>query len=389
MRNVIPHLSWDEVLSRRLDRHRLSSPSLSARPDEIAGAICGAHAQVLTAAELSIGLRIGGITRKQVQEALWTERSLVKTYGPRGTIHLLSTTELAMWTGALSAVPASPGGIPEEVRLTPEQTGAIIEAIASILEDAELTSDELTEALVDRVGPWAGESIEGGFQQSWPRWRQAIVTAANRGALCFGPNKGRKVTYTHPRRWLPGFQPAGEQPALAEVIKHYLFAYGPAAPQHFSRWFAAPQGWVKTLFDSLSDSGELQQVEVDGLPAWVVAGDVTTPSAPPKGLRLLPYFDAYAVGSHPREWVFPGRAFERALAGGQAGNFPVLLINGAVGGVWHQRRSGRMLDITVEPFERLLAEQRSELDDQVERISDFFDSTPRLTIGTVTAGAHA
>jgi hypothetical protein len=292
-----------------------------------------------------------------------------------------------MWTGALSTVPPSPGGVPEHLRLSPEETDAIIEAIASILEDSELTADELTGALVDRVGPWAGESIEGGFQQSWPRWRQAIVTAANRGALCFGLNKGRRVSYTHPRRWLPDFQPASGQSAIADVLKHYLYAYGPATPLNFSRWFAAPQGWVNRLFDSLS--GELQRVEVDGMPAWVVAGDITAPSVPPRGLRLLPYFDAYAVGSHPRERVFPGRAFERALAGGQAGNFPVVLINGAIAGVWHQRRSGRKMDITVEPFDRLTAGQRSELDDQVERIGNFFESTPRLTIGTVTAGPHA
>ena len=61
----------------------------------------------------------------------------------------------------------------------------------------------------------------------------------------------------------------------------------------------------------------------------------------PHGVRLLPYFDAYVVGCQPRELLFPGRAAERALAGGQAGNYQVLLIDGVVAGVWHQRRSGR------------------------------------------------
>ena len=80
---------------------------------------------------------------------------------------------------------------------------------------------------------------------------------------------------------------------------------------------------------------------------------------------------------------------DRALAGGQAGNFPVLLIDGIAAGVWHQRRSGRKLDITVEPFDRLTTTQRRELDDQVERIGDFLEGKPQLTIGAVTAGAHA
>ena len=73
-------------------------------------------------------------------------------------------------------------------------------------------------------------------------------------------------------------------------------------------------------------------------------------------VRLLPYFDAYTLGWQPRELLFPGRAAKRALTpAGQAGNFPVLLIDGTVAGVWHLRRSGRKLDITVEPFDQLSA----------------------------------
>jgi hypothetical protein len=121
----------------------------------------------------------------------------------------------------------------------------------------------------------------------------------------------------------------------------------------------------------------------------VAAGDTTTPSTVPQGVRLLPYFDAYTVGCQPRELVFPGRAAERALAGGQAGNFPVLLVDGVAAGVWHQRRSGRRIEITVEPLGKLTTAQRRELDDQVERVGEILEGVPRLTIGTVTVGAHA
>ena len=47
-----------------------------------------------------------------------------------------------------------------------------------------------------------------------PRWRQAIGTAANRGVLCFGANRGRNVTYTNSHRWLPGFRPDDGDAAL-------------------------------------------------------------------------------------------------------------------------------------------------------------------------------
>jgi hypothetical protein len=380
-------MTWAEVCARRLDRHALSAPAQGARPAEIVGAMCGAHAQVLSAAELSIGLRIAGITRAEVRDALWSEHSLVKTFGPRGTVHMLPTQDLPMWTGALSAIPSSPSPLPKDAQLTPEQTEAVIEAITDVLEDAELTVDELTEALVGACGAWAGDLVIPAFQGMWPRWRRATTTAANCGALCFGHNRGRNVTYTSPRRWLPGFRPADGQAALADLVRRYLHAYGPATPQQFAQWLAAPRQWATELFASLA--GELQQVEVDGAIAWVAAGDTIVLPTAPQGLRLLPYFDAYVVGCHPRELLFPGRAAERALGGGQAGPFPVLLIDGVVAGVWHQRRAGRKLAITVEPLDPLTATQRRELDDQVARIGEFLEGQPQLTIGTVTVGAHA
>jgi hypothetical protein len=383
---AVPRLAWSQVCARRLERHALSAPAQDARPADVARAICGVHAQILTAAEWSLGLRIAGITRSQVQDALWRDHSLVKTYGPRGTVHLLAAADLPMWTGALSALPPSPSGFPDAVRLTAAQTEEIVAAIADALMEVELTADELTEALVARVGSWAGQLIAGGFQSMWPRWRQAIVVAAHHGALCFAPNKGRKVTYTNPRRWLPAFQPADGADALAAVVKHYLFAYGPATPRHFARWLAAPPGWTASLFASLA--ADLQQVEVAGAPAWQISVD-PVPASAPAGVRLLPYFDAYAVGCHPRELVFPGVAATRALAGGQAGNFPILLIDGVVAGIWHMRRAGKKLDFTVDPFSSLTRSQRRELDEQVERIGAFFLGNPRLAIGPVTIGAHA
>src|SRR4051795_10373130 len=107
MTTAVPRLTWAEVCARRLDRHALSAPARETQPAAIVATICGAHAQVLSAAELSIGLRIDGITRAAVRDALWTERTLVKTFGPRGTVHLLPTQDLPLWTGALAAVPPS------------------------------------------------------------------------------------------------------------------------------------------------------------------------------------------------------------------------------------------------------------------------------------------
>ena len=183
--------TWSGVTARRMARHLLAEPATGLDPAGIAGVLCGAHAQVLSAAELSIGRRIAGATRADVQRALWQERTLVKTFGPRGTIHLLPAADLPMWTGALPALPSSVPTHPEGVRFTPGQADEVIAVIGAVLANAELTVDELTEAIADRTGPWAVEQTMAAFQGMWPRWRQLTSTAAHRGMLCFGSGRGR------------------------------------------------------------------------------------------------------------------------------------------------------------------------------------------------------
>jgi Winged helix DNA-binding domain len=381
-------VTWGAVTARRMARHALTEPARDLGPADIASVVCGAHAQILSAAELSIGRRIVGATRADVRRALWADRSLVKTFGPRGTVHLLSTTDLPMWTGALSALPSSAPTHPDPVRFTAEQADAVIGAIGDALADNELTVDELTEAIVDRTGPWAGERTMEAFQDRWPRWRQLTSTAAHRGMLCFGPNRGRKLTYTNPHRWLPGFRPDDGDVALRTLVARYLYAYGPATPQHFARWLGVPPRRAVELFDALA--GELEQVDLDGELCWVRAGDAGMPQRAHRGIRLLPYFDAFVVAGQPRERLFPGAAATRALSpAGQAGNYPVLLVDGVVGGVWHLKRSRRKLNVSVEPLCELTARQRRQLDDEVELAGAVMEAQATVRVGPVTVGPHA
>jgi hypothetical protein len=226
------------------------------------------------------------------------------------------------------------------------------------------------------------------FGGRWPRWRQLTSTAAHRGMLCFGANRGRNVTYTNPHRWLPGFRPDDGDAALRTLVGRYLYAYGPATPQHFARWLGIPPQRAVELFHELA--GDLEQVELDGQPAWTLAGDTATPPRPHRGVRLLPYFDAFVVAGQPRERLYPGVAATRGLTpAGQAGNYPVVLVDGVVGGVWHHRRSGRRLAITVEPLGELTATRRRQLEEEVDLVGSVMEAKPTLTVGTVTVGPHA
>ncbi|MDX2918781.1 MULTISPECIES: winged helix DNA-binding domain-containing protein [Streptomyces] len=383
-------VTWAGANARRLARQRLhpeaaATASPFTEPGDAVAAMLGAHAQVLSAAELSVGLRGDGLTRTDVRTALWTDRTLVKTFGPRGTVHLLPAADLPLWTGALSAVPTGPNPFPKNARMTPDQVEAVVAAVGEALTGAELTIDELSDEVVARTGPWAGDLVMPGFQAMWPRWRQVLHRAGHRGALAYAPNRGRKAAYTN-----PGCTPLPGAGALRALVERYLYAYGPATPAHAARWLAAPKRWAAEQFAALAASGAIEEVTFgeDG-PAWVVAGDTDFPDAPVRGVRLLPYFDAFAIASGPRERLFPGAARERALGGGQAGNFPVLLVDGVVAGVWHQRRSGRRIAVTVEPLKPLSGARLRDLEEQVERVAAIMEGTAELTVGPVAVGPHA
>ncbi|MFC9353580.1 winged helix DNA-binding domain-containing protein [Arthrobacter sp. NPDC057013] len=376
--------SWAQVSARRLERQWLAAPSQAGSPSDIVRAMCGAHAQVMTAAELSVGMRSTVLSRADVRSSLREDGTLVRTFGPRGTVHLLPASDLSLWTGALGAMPPNPA---LGQFLTPAQTDEVVAAIADALRAAELTVDELTDAIAARAGSWAAEPVMPAFQAMWPRCRAAMGTAGFRGALCFGAGRGRAATYLSPGQLAPGFRPAEAGTALGWLLRSYLQAYGPATPPNFARWLGVPHGWAAGLFGDHRE--DLAPVTVEGSPAWVLRDDAAAITTEPSGVRLLPYFDAYVVAGQPRERLFPGEASTRALARGQAGNYPVILVDGVVRGLWHHRRSGKKLEITAELFGPAASSRLEELRQQAERMGRFLESEVRVTLGRVDVGGHA
>ncbi len=375
-------VTWEQANARRLAQHGLATPFEAATPvADAAAAMCGVHAQILSAAEISAALRVAGATRSDVRRALWEDRTVVKTFGPRGTVHLLPADDLGRWMTALGAVPWK-STFPDGVRLSEEETATVVAAIGEALRGRALTVDELTEAVGDLAGAWAAEPVMPAFQTLWPRWRQVTDQAAHAGALCYGPDRDRKVTYTRP----PDTAPADPDEAVAWAIASYLRSYGPATAASFAPWFGCTPAWAG---ERMAGMPGLVRVELDGEATYDLE-DVSSDAPPAEGVRLLPYFDAFVVGSRPRHRLFAGHAAERALVpSGQAGNYPVLLVDGQVAGVWHQKRSGRRIAVTVEPLQRLDKRRVADLEIQVSRLGEVLEGEATLTIGEVSVGPHA
>jgi hypothetical protein len=271
--------------------------------------------------------------------------------------------------------------------LEPAQLEAVVAAIGEALDARCWTREELGQEVARLAGAWALDAVSPAFGGQWPRWQIALGSAAIAGHLCFGPNQGSRVTFVRPDQWLSGWAGVDGTAALCEIFRRYLSAYGPATHRDFAQWFRMQPSIALALTRQLTD--ELEEVDVEGHRAWLLARDAAVPWPPVQdAVRLLPHFDCYVVGCHPRERLVPGDQAKRVLPHGGAGTLPVLLIDGLVAGLWQQRRMGGRLEIRVEPFQPLSAQQRYELEAASARVGEIMEAESVLTLGAINARPH-
>ena len=370
-------LTWEQVRAWRLARHHLDRRAPREQLLSVVSRLCGVHAQLASSAELTLWARMEDLEPDAVARALWEERTLVKTWAMRGTLHLLPAAELGLWHAGLGTYKhyLKPVWF-RAFGITPEQLEALIDAVAGALEGAELTRDELAEAVSERTG-----SVELGdkLRESWGVFLKPV---AFRGRLCFAPGEGQKVRFTRPDTWLTGGDgsrdaaAAGGLPAdaaLREIARRYLAAHGPATREELARWWATTPAAAGKLLRSLGD--EAVELSVAGSPRWMLSAhaDAAAAAEAPEGVRLVPAFDQYVVAAtrHAEE-LMPGPFRDRVYRP-QGWLSAVLLVDGRMDGVWRHERKGRRVAIAFEPFKRVGRAVRSAAEAEAERMAAFLE----------------
>src|SRR5262245_32909601 len=93
-------ITAEQIRWFRLRRSGLIEPFSS--PETAASAIVGVQAQILPAAGISLWNRTTGLTYAQLEDLLFNQRTLVKIWAQRGTLHLYPSQEWPLVSGALS-----------------------------------------------------------------------------------------------------------------------------------------------------------------------------------------------------------------------------------------------------------------------------------------------
>ena len=362
-------LSWDQVLAFRLERQFLSSRAPAGSLFDVASALCGVRAQLPSTAELSLWARVDGLERGEVGNAVETERTLVKTW-IRNLLHVVPAVDLALYVAALYPRPEGPGDAWLRMRgVTRKQYDAIVENVPRALDGRPRTREALADRLAELVGPDVRDAVL--FS-----WGGVLKQSARFGDICFGPPRGRNVTFVRPDRWLGRKLDADPVEAGRELVRRYLAAYGPASAVDFGRWIENPTRGRELLRAS---ADEVAEVEVAGSRLSALAVDLPALARRrrPRGVRLLPAFDQYVTGTRPREAFVPPDAMRRVY--GQQGSVaPVLLVDGRVVGVWSHERRGDAIRVDVEPFQPLRPPVRKALAGEVDRLGAFLGGAPEL-----------
>jgi winged helix DNA-binding protein len=348
---------------------RVARQRLEPRGDdllEIAATVCGLHAQLMASAELTAWARLDGPA--SVSRALWEDRSLVKTWAMRGTLHLLPAAEYGVWQAALSTYDyyRKPAWF-RASGVSQEELDLIIEAVGRVLEGRMLTREQLAAEVASEVD---SPGIEEKLSQSWGA---LLKPAAFHGKLCFAPSDGQKVRFTSPSTWLDGYSRVDPDEALREVARRYLGAFGPATRDNFSRWwYGTSPAQSQKLIESLGDE---VAVVGDGAYLPAAAASELESASLSRCVRLLPAFDQYVIAA-PRE--LPGEDRDRVYRK-QGWISPVLLVDGRMDGVWSHERKGSRVVVSVEPFGRVPKWVRSGVEAEAARLAEFLGGSLELS----------
>ena len=359
-------LGWDQVAAWRTARHHLDERAPAKSMLEVVADIAGLHAQVMSSAELTLAARVEGLAADAVGRALWEDRSLVKTWAMRGTLHLLPAAELPLWQAALSSRrPWESGAWQRGFGVTLAELERLNDAVAQALDGRLLTREELA----DRVGELTGTRKLGDKLRE--SWGALLKPAAALGLVCFAPNQGQQVRFTRPDTWLGGWTDHDPEQAMDQVTHRFLAASGPVTREDFARWWGIPSpAKGARLLERLGD--EVARVEVEGLAAYALAADLPglAEATASRTVRLLPAFDQYVItATLQAERLMPG-PYKARVYRPQGWLSPVLLVGGRMEGVWRQEAKGKRVRVTIEPFTGSLpAPARRAAEAEAERLA--------------------
>jgi hypothetical protein len=348
-RSTAVNAKEERVLTlRELNRALLERQMLLKRKrlgvQEAVERLCALQAQYSLSPYIALWTRLAGFQREQLTRAL-EGREVVKSTLFRITLHITSARDYPYFAAAFL-----PAAQEMTARVTPEQTANLSRKVHAASKKP-LTHEQL-EAL-------AAEEMGG-------RWRTRILAP-----LLHLPPSGTWRFWGTPtllgmKTWLGVDLPDREEGAK-RVVERHLAAFGPATQQDLLRFAGVRVGDLRPGLEQLElrafrDERGRKLLDLPRAPLPV--GETPAP------IRFLPKWDSSILAYAPpeRARILPEK-FRSTVIRKNGDVLPTVLVDGFVAATWNiDRKRG----LEIEPLRRLTKAERAEIDEEGERLVEFF-----------------
>lgn len=357
-------------------RHALATPRAVADLGRLADDMAGIHATDPASVYMELRARTTELRHDTVERAMYDERTLVKVLGMRRTMFVVSPA----FAGVIHASTAVDIAARERKRMYQMVEGAGItkdparwvagverETLDALHELGEATASDLTKRV-----PGLREQISFGEGKTWAGMvgvsTRLLFLLAAEGRIIRGRPKGTWLSSLY--RWVPmdrwvegGLEPWPAERAQAELVRHWLRAFGPGTQRDIQWW----TGWTVARTKAALRAVEAVDVELeDGATGLVLSDDKDPTPEPAPWVALLPALDSTIMAWKERDWYLNGFSRDLFDHAGNAG--PTAWVDGRVVGLWAQRAN---MEVGYRLLEDVGREHRRALDAEAARLTEW------------------
>jgi hypothetical protein len=355
-------------------RHGLAQRRPVTALAELADGMAGIHASDPASVYMELRARTDDLARADVERALYDHRSLVKVLGMRrtmfvvspafaGVIHAATTADIAARERRRMHQMLEGAGITDDApRWVDRVERATLEALRELGEATAVDLGKRVPELREQIPFGAGKTWAGTFGVS----TRLLFLLSAEGRIIRGRPKGSWLSSLY--RWVPmdrwidgGLEPWPPDRARAELIRHWLRAFGPGTLRDIAWW----TGWtVARTRAALHAVGALEVELGDGNAGFVLPNDLEPTPDPEPWIAFLPSLDSTIMAWKERDFYLDGLGpdlFDRA---GNAG--PTVWVDGEVVGLWAQRSN---LEVGYRLLRDVGLGRRRELDEEAARLT--------------------
>lgn len=346
----------------------------------IADDMAGVQAQLHSAAQMSLGVRINGLKIADIEDAI-NKKKLVKASCMRNTLFLVPANQLEIYAHARTRRAEKEIAWAIKKGISQKDISKTLDATLNVLSEP-LTRTEIAERVSKRLG-LQRKDVHGGGWGSQKKIAAVFVghlnypvvyllhVAASQGVICYGPYQDNEPTFVRADAWLPKWKVIRREEAEGLLLNKYLHAYGPAIPTDFAMWSGLSLTEAREIWNR--EKSNLVNVNIEGQVATLLRKDFKKLESSTFGkphVNLLPYFDTYVLGHKDRQHLVE-KKYHSKIYRPQGWISPTVLVNGRVTGIWKYTFLKDTIQINIEMFGSLPKIVKERIDEEVKTVRHF------------------